>query len=188
MRRVVKIGGSLLLQPGLRTSINRWLAAQPPAQTLVIVGGGDLINAVRELDRAQPGLPADIHWLCVDLLRVTFQFTRDFFDHWNVIDSAADLQRAIHDGSDSDQPALVSASVFYRPDNDYGLPHDWSTTTDAIAAALAVETVSDELVLLKSCLVDQSLSIQQLADTKVVDTALPLIADRVKSIRVESLS
>ena len=81
----------------------------------------------------------------------------------------------------------MSVSTFYRPDHDFGLPHNWNTTTDAIAAALAAETSSDELVLLKSCSVDDSLSIGQLAETGIVDAALPQIADRVKTIRVETL-
>ena len=188
MRRVVKVGGSLLVRDDLRAALPRWIACQSKAETLLIVGGGELIDAIRNLDRAHGGDPVEIHWLCVDLLKTTFQLFSFWFD-WECIRKRQTLLAAIKSGFRVESPTLVSVSAFYdRNDVVAGLPPDWRTTTDTIAALLAQRTAAEELVLLKSCPIDASASIQQLADLGIVDEALPLIESTIRTIRVETLS
>ncbi len=187
MRRVVKVGGSLLVREDLRVALPRWIACQSKAETLVIVGGGELIDAIRNLDRAHGGDPVEIHWLCVDLLETTFRLFSSWFD-WECIRTHPALLAAIKSGFRTDSPTLVSVSAFYdRNDSIDGIPLDWRTTSDTIAALLAQRTAAEELVLLKSCPIDSSASIQQLADLGIIDEALPCIESTVRSIRVESL-
>jgi hypothetical protein len=112
---------------------------------------------------------------------------QDWCPRWASIENATELHQAIETGFQVDQPTLVAVGSFYGRDLGLDLPLDWRTTTDAIAAALTIKCCGDELVLLKSCPVDQSLSIQELAAAGVIDDALPLIADRVRKIRVERL-
>src|SRR5262245_59141995 len=50
--RVVKLGGSLLTWAEWPTACRRWLAMQPPRRTVLIVGGGGMVDAVRNWDRA----------------------------------------------------------------------------------------------------------------------------------------
>lgn len=187
MKRVVKLGGSLLDRHQLKRDLTTWLSEQSPAQTLMIVGGGALIDAIRRLDDHGGSDPATVHWRCVDLLQTTFQFLSDWFPHWPTIDSVEQLQNAICEGVPVDSPTLVGVGSFYAPGGDDGLPHDWRTTSDAIAALLAIRWQADELVLLKSCQVDSSLSIDELAGAGIVDHSLPLIAGGVNEIRIEML-
>ncbi|MGB1707369.1 MAG: hypothetical protein ACPHF4_06055, partial [Rubripirellula sp.] len=79
MRRIIKIGGSMLLREHLTTAVNQWLAAQSAGQTLIIIGGGKLIDAVREFDQQHAMPPQQTHWTCVDLLSVTAHFAADLF-------------------------------------------------------------------------------------------------------------
>ena len=51
--RVIKLGGSLLEDPHLRSRFAIWLARQIPANNVVVVGGGGLVDALRAIDRAQ---------------------------------------------------------------------------------------------------------------------------------------
>ena len=44
-------GGSLLDWPELAVRFQRWLAAQPPAANVLVVGGGPIVEGLRELDR-----------------------------------------------------------------------------------------------------------------------------------------
>ena len=88
---------------------------------------------------------------------------------------------------DQVNPLLVSVRSFYHRQSRHALPLDWSTTTDSISAALAIETDADELVILKSCEVDAAADATTLAEQGIVDPAFPRAASRVKSIRIEKL-
>ncbi|MEE2936795.1 MAG: hypothetical protein VYA84_12465 [Planctomycetota bacterium] len=94
-------------------------------------------------------------------------------------------------GFSADAPTLLNVSSFYFPAADslkhMTLPHDWRTTTDAIAALLAIQTEADELVLLKSCEVECGFTPQQLAEQGIVDDAFPEIAEGISVIRIEKL-
>ena len=50
-RLVAKVGGSLFDLPDLRQRLNRWLVAQADTPVLLIPGGGELADAVRNLHR-----------------------------------------------------------------------------------------------------------------------------------------
>ncbi|MCG8649873.1 MAG: hypothetical protein MI861_08570, partial [Pirellulales bacterium] len=183
MRRVVKIGGSLFARPDLVEAVSHWMARQPPAQTYVIVGGGDLVDAIRRYDRLRPADSAVVHWTCVDLLQVTFEMASRWFAGWATIDSPAELVRSQHQAIESAPCYLVSVRSFYRRDGGLELPLDWSTTTDSLAAALCIELKADELVLLKPREVDVAESVEGLAAQGIVDAALPALVSRLGSIR-----
>ena len=190
MRRVVKIGGSLLSRRDLPMALSTWMSQQTPAETLCIVGGGKVIDAIRQLDGVHPGDPAMIHWLCVDSLQTTFHFVASWFD-WSIIVRPSEFREAMASGFSADAPTLLNVSSFYFPAADslkhMTLPHDWRTTTDAIAALLAIQTEADELVLLKSCEVECGFTPQQLAEQGIVDDAFPEIAEGISVIRIEKL-
>ena len=71
MRRIIKIGGSMLLRDDLATAVNNWLNKHPADQTWVVIGGGKLIDAMRELDSQHPMDPQQVHWTCVDSVSYT---------------------------------------------------------------------------------------------------------------------
>jgi len=176
MRRVLKVGGSLLLRRDLQQALAEWLDRQSQAETLVIVGGGQLVDAIRSLDRIRPGNPQEIHWLCVDLLETTFRLFASWFD-WDRIHSQEALRSRMQDGFSTQTPTLIAVSAFYdRGKASADIPQDWRTTSDTLAALLARRTDADEIVLLKSCPVDSSASIQDLADLGFADLVCAEIA------------
>jgi aspartokinase-like uncharacterized kinase len=188
MRRVLKIGGSLLLQPELPNAVNRWLDDQPPAQSIAIVGGGELIDAMRGLDPVYRPGASWTHWRCVDLLRTSFELLGPHLPGWKI--DATD--RAFQTLRQRDEPAdlsrhLLAVDAFYRPGLSSPLPETWETTTDAIAGWLAILLAADELVLFKSCDVDPNRALVDLAESGVVDPALPRLADRLCPIRFVNL-
>ena len=187
MRRVIKVGGSLLLRSTLIQDLNRWIDSQPAAENWLIVGGGELIDAIRQLDQRVASEPAVVHWRCVDLLHTTYQFMGDWFPQWATIDNAKQFRQRLQSTPVVEETILVAVRSFYFPGAEDCLPRDWRTTTDAIAGLLAIHSNSDELVLLKSCDVDPTLSMDQLASTGVIDDSFLLVADRVRRIRIERL-
>ena len=174
-RRVLKLGGSLLTHPGLAAAIEEWLAAQPPAQDLVIVGGGQMIEAMRGLSQRFALDEPAMHWRCIRLLRATYEVAGELFRHWQPISDANSLQTLAADPPQRGQ-WLVAVDTFYSPTTAEaaGLPIGWETTTDAIAAYLASRTAADELVLLKSCPVPEQASLDQLTAAGIVDARWPL--------------
>lgn len=190
MRRVVKIGGSLLTYPNLIESLHHWVSKQPPAETLCIVGGGEMIDAVRRLDAIHMCRPDSVHWICVDILQASFQLLASWCD-WPTVNNSAELQERLRSGFPTDSPALIAVHSFYHPTiqtaEPVPLPHDWRTTTDAIAAWLAILTRANELVLLKSCDVSPTRNFQELADRGIVDEAFPVVGERIERVRIEKL-
>ncbi len=187
MRRVVKVGGSLLLQRTLKESLDRWFSRQPEAENLLIVGGGELIDAVRRLDEVHQLDSIATHWICVELLSTTYDVVCQLAPDWNRIDSATQLRESLDVGFSRDAPTVINISAFYRPTCDASLPTDWRTTTDSIAAHLAMLINADELVLLKSCNVNPTATLSQLIDTEIVDQAMSTIASTIGILRVEKL-
>ena len=192
MRRVVKLGGSLLARDDLITRLPQFLsqlsaAANEPVETLLVVGGGELVEAIRSLDRIRPGDPETIHWICVDLMETTTDLVRGWFPNWKVVGSPEELQTCISTGFGTDLPTFVSASSFYHRGTDSALPTDWRTTSDSIAAQLSIEVDADELVLLKSCNVDPRATIEELVTAGIVDETMPMIAAGIRHLRVQKL-
>lgn len=189
MRRVVKVGGSLLGRRDLIGALSTWFDAQSAGETLVVVGGGRLVDAVRDLDAIRPADPVETHWLCVDLLDITFRLLRDWFP-WPAAHTEAQLEQGLACGFSLEHPTLVAVKSFYGRDRNGSeplLPQDWRTTTDSIAALLARQVSADELVLLKSCDIEGVTDLGQLASAGVLDEAFPTIARHIASIRIERL-
>ncbi|TWU47498.1 Amino acid kinase family protein [Rubripirellula tenax] len=187
-RRVIKIGGSLLLRSDLSALVDRWIARQSPAENLLIVGGGELIDAIRRLDHVHALNGDDVHWLCVDLLGATFQIARKLWPSAPFVDDAQSLVQRLEHGFVIQRPTLIMVSCFYRRGCDTVLPNDWRTTSDAIAAHLGMMVGADEVVLLKSCAVDATAGLDRLVADGVVDASLPLVGLSDGVLRVESLA
>ena len=187
--RVVKVGGSLLSRADLPAALSRWLKTQSPTETYVIVGGGHLVDAIRELDQLRPMDSASVHWTCVELLNVTGRMVAQWLS-WPCVETREAFEQLRRQQNLDPATTVILPSTFYDaavPDLPVTLPHDWRTTTDSIAGLLGVLLQADEVVLLKSCQVDPLASLQQLAEEGVVDTAMPAMKDSLPTVRVECL-
>ncbi len=186
--RVVKVGGSLLRhQPEaqaketaaqeLPAALARWLAQQPPADNVLIAGGGEFADVIRRADAAHGLGDEAAHWLCVDALSVTarllgalmhasvatqIESLASIAPYTCVLDPAPFLRTA--------EPLLISAP----------LPHTWSVTSDSIAARIAQHLAASELVLLKSCLPAKGVA-------GYVDEYFPIAAANLARVRCVNL-
>lgn len=82
MIRVIKVGGSLLTWPGLQEALPRWLNTLTPANNLLIFGGGECIEAMRQLDALWHLDSTAMHWRCVRLLDATFEIAKELWPQW----------------------------------------------------------------------------------------------------------
>lgn len=158
-RRVVKVGGSLLDVPHLGQRLRDWLAGEPEKLTLLLFGGGEIIEAVRRLDAIHRLEPRWVHWLCIDLLETTALLGEALFPEFSRAPTPHDLERVLQASESPAATVIVHVAAFYDASTarvDSGepgslhLPESWETTSDSLAACLARRAGADELVLLKS--------------------------------------
>ncbi len=191
MRRIIKLGGSLLSREDLCEALTQWQRDQSTAQTLVVVGGGKRIDAIRSRDQMSPRDSEIVHWECIELLSETFHQVATVFPSWDRIETAAALSDLDADANTATVHLVMIAAFYNRSIIETSplarsVPRDWTTTSDTLAAVLAIQWDADELVLLKSCDVPEA-SDHDLARLGIVDEAFPRYANRLRQRRIEAL-
>ncbi len=155
--RVIKVGGSLCSWQGLGDGIRGWLAAHsvPPATNLLVVGGGTLVDVVRDWDETHRLSEAFSHWTSIRLLRTTTQLVHELCPELTLLETPEQLQQFVeqtrNSSPTSSRAALVQAAAYYGMPGQPTLPESWDVTSDSLAALLAGQLDAEELVLLKSC-------------------------------------
>lgn len=184
--RVVRLGGSLLDDPEVRRRWRAWLAVQSPAPTVLIVGGGPWVEAIRTAFALHALTEEAAHWLSVRAMGLTARLALELWPEatlltefaqvraWRRVDAPAvfDVQQILSDDAASSAPAL---------------PRDWSVTSDSIAALVARRAGASELVLLKSALPAAACSIVAAAEQRYVDAYFPFAAAGVTRVRCVDL-
>jgi hypothetical protein len=212
MRRVIKLGGSLLDDPQLVPRLRAGLARQPPAANGILVGGGRLVDALRVYDELhgirrmgfQPVRSykheAQASELCRSDSLACASCSYEKLLHWLAIRAMslnAELLSALLPESQlcAIWPAEEHAGLWIidpwpvlRTADAAGellLPHSWDVTSDSIAAWLAARSAS-ELVLLKSTL-PASCTLTSAAAEGYVDRYFPQAAQDLPRARCVNL-
>ncbi len=177
--RVIKLGGSLLKTEAV-AQFPIWLAKQPEAANVVIVGGGPFVDVIREIDELW-GLGDDAaHWLSVRAMGLSAEVVSRKLGG---IEIATSLDRL------RETPAhlrLLEVEDFLRYADSRcasPLPCRCDVTSDSIAARVAAELAAQELVLLKSCLPTAVSSWPQLAASGFVDAYFPEAVKPLNNVR-----
>lgn len=170
--RVVKLGGSLLDDPGLCCKLSEWMRSDPARGQMIVTGGGSWVDGVREAATRFALSEEFCHWLCIDLLDQTAQLASQVLD-LPLAATWQDARKRIACGG-----AFVFAPTRFLKENEADLdgcplPHDWSVTTDSIAARIAGLLMADELVLLKSSPPPPSGDVETWAGADYVDAYFP---------------
>ena len=145
---VVKLGGSLLDWPEWPTHLATLLGRRPADRVVLIVGGGRFADHLRDLDQIHALGEARSHHLALRLLDATAHLAAALLPGSVVADEVVDLPLLWDRG----QIPILAPRRFLDADDHSPdpLPHTWTTTTDSIAARVAVRLFADELILLKS--------------------------------------
>jgi aspartokinase-like uncharacterized kinase len=171
--RVVKLGGSLLEWPELATWLRAWLAVPPPAVNVMIVGGGALVEKLRELD-AVHALPVETsHWLAIRAMSITAAVVAGLMPEAKLVEAIEQLEF-----SESGPLQILDAQQFVSREHGSAaaLPASWDVTSDSIAARVATVLHAHELVLLKSSLPAGPTNLESLARSGYVDAYFPSAA------------
>lgn len=161
---ILKFGGSLLSRPNWPAEL-RDLLAILGRPTTVVVGGGRIVDALRELDAASPRPAALMHRLAIDCMGITAR----------LVASAAGLPLAAAPTRDSQAVVLDAPGWLDSAGRADRLPVGWQVTSDSIAASVAIEQAFD-LVLAKSVAPPCPGDITGLATRGWVDGHFPVLA------------
>ena len=200
--RVAKLGGSLLTWPlarsrqagpsvaspaPLASALRDWLASQPPAATVLIVGGGERVDRLREQCQREPIGDAAAHWLAIEAMGLNTRAVAallpeaPLLEHYEALTARLNIPGTI----------LFDAASFLREiePNRSGtrLPASWDVTSDAIAGRLAVVLGATELVLFKSLPPPAGASLNELASLAYVDRFLPRLEEELPPMRCVNL-
>jgi 5-(aminomethyl)-3-furanmethanol phosphate kinase len=142
---VVKFGGSLLNDPPQHARVCAALGDLNRRHALLVVpGGGPLADAVRTLDRRM-SLGDDVsHWMAILAMDQHARLLANRIHGALVVDGPEEIRRAVADGH---LPVLAPTRWLEAADP---LPHEWSVTSDSIAAWVASAVGAPSIVLVKS--------------------------------------
>jgi aspartokinase-like uncharacterized kinase len=145
---VVKVGGSLYSWPDLRERLRQWLHVdadmQPPASIVLVPGGGELVDVIRDLDQCHALGQEVSHWLALRALSVSAHFLAALVGAPVVDDPRPDGVRV----------QVLDACAFLRADEQRHecatILHTWDASADSVAARVAIAVQARQLILLKS--------------------------------------
>jgi uridylate kinase len=197
-RVVIKLGGATLFKTGgFQAELNSLLDELRGHEVFVIVGGGELVEAMRAMHRIYPALSqAQIHWRCIELLRTTCDLAHEVMPMDGMVRSNDELQSIValaEPASRMPRSRWVQVESFYRKEImprtsvDWHPSTDWNTTTDALAWLLGMTVQADRVILMKQCKCDPGWSLGEAATLGVVDTEIARLqlTCKPKSMRIE---
>jgi 5-(aminomethyl)-3-furanmethanol phosphate kinase len=147
--RVIKLGGSLLTLPDWHERFLRWLATEPPATNLLMIGGGELVDCLRREHERFPYPEGQMHFAALAAMDINAQLAIAR------LPQAQWLQPELHTHQLPEPPSimLVRITAWWNATfvkGNAGPEESWRLTSDSLAALLAVKLQAAELVLLKS--------------------------------------
>ena len=157
--RVIKLGGSLLDWEALSQVFMNWIDLQNRVSSngktilnVVLCGGGNFANQVRELNVSHHFSESAAHRWCIQLMNITAEMLHELLPDADLTDNLSIITDQL------DRTTTKSLFIFkierLLQDHLGALPENWSVTSDSLSAWLAQKLQATELVLLKSTLSD----------------------------------
>jgi len=156
--RVIKLGGSLLSLPDWHERFLRWLESEPPAQNLLLVGGGEMVDVLRREHERFSYSEKVMHDSALAVMDLNAELAVARLPGAKLLQSSADLERPFLpvidrglNGMSAIQLIRITSWWKAATANGEALPPEtWDTTSDTLAAWVAGMVQAQELVLLKS--------------------------------------
>ena len=161
---VLKIGGSLSRGPNLAALCQEIGRLGARRRLLVVPGGGDFADTVREHYRRYHLTETTAHAMALLAMDQYGWLLGDLIPNGDVV---RDILSARNTTANGRVPILLPATLLIQADP---LPHSWQVTSDSIAAWIAGLAGASQLILLKD--VDGLLSDLSRSDTAEVLPAL----------------
>jgi aspartokinase-like uncharacterized kinase len=178
---VAKVGGSLFDWPDLPRKLEAFLADREASgdRVVLLAGGGDAANFVREFDATFGLGEAVAHDQAVKSLDLSAEALACLVRQSAVVTTREEVLATFAAGL---QPILAPRILLELDKRSADpLPRCWETTADAIAARVAAMLGAAEVVLLKSTDFPPGISFREAADLGLVDRVFPTVIDGLKA-------
>jgi len=190
-RIVIKMGGATLFQQyGFEAEVRSLLSQYKRAQVWFLVGGGDLVEAMRTAHQIYPRLQEEeVHWQCIELLDHTWTIAKQVVPTELSIASREELEQ-VTQIRDAPGAAWVRVQAFYNRDDCHKIPTDWlpktdwNTTTDVLAWLLGKIIDADRVILMKQCDCNSAWTLAEAANRGVIDSELARLVGANPSVRL----
>jgi aspartokinase-like uncharacterized kinase len=180
---VVKVGGSLFDMPGLGPRLQRWLGRYCPDSTLVVPGGGRMVDVLRDFDRRHGLGEEQSHWLALRALALNSRVLAELVPGTPVVESATEVTVGL---------AVLDPLAFCLTDQrdcpSHALPHTWAVTSDSIAARVAAVAQADRLILLKSIDIPAAMTWAEAGRLRHVDSTFADLVASIPSLDVQAIN
>ena len=175
---VTKLGGSLLNLCDLPARWRQWRAQRQTVHDVVVVGGGSLVDALRE-QALHRSIGDDIaHWAAVDLMAINTRLLASQLGDY----PACAVGPALEDRLNTAGATFIDVVHFLRHveplQSGRKLVPNWDVTSDSIAARLAIILNAKQLNFLKSTSPPPATGqiLPEYAGAGYVDAFLPMLA------------
>lgn len=171
---VLKLGGSLLSWPDWPWLLDRLLTGMGDGPLVVVVGGGAVVDGLRQIDSAAPQPAKLMHDLALDCMHTLAQ----------LVSKSTGLPLSANPALTGAACVLDAPTWMLTQPAAASLPASWDVTSDSIAARLASD-YSAALMLAKSTpppATWHGQSLEPLATAGWVDHFFPTAADDLQTI------
>ena len=176
---VIKLGGSLIATNTLLDCLNRIEQNYQGRAVVIVAGGGVFAEQVRLAQQHWQFNDDCAHAMAILAMQQTAWLIKGLKPNFVLVDSVRVLQQQ------REQISLWLPNV--QELNQAGIAASWDVTSDSLAAWLASVLQAQELILVKSAVIDTQLSLEQLQIRGIVDKAFcNTVLDACFNIRVIS--
>ena len=160
---VVKLGGSLSQSDALIKSLNSIVKNYANRAVVIVPGGGAFADQVRLAQHRWQFDDKTAHRMAILAMQQMALLIKGLKGDFFIAHSVAEIQK----------PLRQQKIVIWSPDivdlDNAAIKASWDITSDSLAAWLTKTLSATELILVKSAIIDASLSLQQLAKQNIID-------------------
>ena len=146
---VIKVGGSLFDLPDFGTDIQKLIAENQINQPLIVSGGGETADLVRKWHETHDLSDEDSHDLAIRAMSFNNNLLLRLIPSSVIVQTQEEAENAWK----QDQVPILDCPEYLDSEEskeEAKLHHNWDTSSDSIAAWVAVHWTADALVLVKS--------------------------------------
>jgi aspartokinase-like uncharacterized kinase len=160
---VVKLGGSLSQSDALIKCLNSVEQFYQGRAVVIVPGGGAFADQVRLAQQRWQFDDKTAHSMAILAMQQMALLIKGLKSDFSIARSVTDIRKQL----------LRQKIVIWSPDiaelECAGVQASWDITSDSLAAWLAKRLSATELILVKSAIIDSSLSLEQLAKQNIID-------------------